>query len=282
MPRWLSRTLVGTIIIVVLVIGLMRITAVERTRLTGPERVIRDGLAPLQSGFTSLARGTRGLAGYLAQVDQLLTQNEELRQQISDLAWKNNQLLENEQEVIRLRSMLDFKQANTQYDLLGARVIARGPSNWYSTLVLDCGLSDGVARNMVVITPEGLVGRIMAVSQYTTEVLLITDPEGPVGSVVLVQENRVPGVVEGVGDGSGTLVMKHIAYDAPVQEGQSIVTSGLGDIFPKGIRIGQIQKVDREAEPSGLQKYAIIRPEVDFDRLEEVFIILKDRSSDTY
>ncbi|NLK51868.1 MAG: rod shape-determining protein MreC [Syntrophomonadaceae bacterium] len=282
MPRWLSRTLVGTIIIVVLVIGLMRITAVERTRLTGPERVIRDGLAPLQSGFTSLARGTRGLAGYLAQVDQLLTQNEELRQQISDLAWKNNQLLENEQEVIRLRSMLDFKQANTQYDLLGARVIARGPSNWYSTLVLDCGLSDGVARNMVVITPEGLVGRIMAVSQYTTEVLLITDSEGPVGSVVLVQENRVPGVVEGVGDGSGTLVMKHIAYDAPVQEGQSIVTSGLGDIFPKGIRIGQIQKVDREAEPSGLQKYAIIRPEVDFDRLEEVFIILKDRSSDTY
>lgn len=282
MPRWLSRTLVGTIIIVVLVIGLMRITAVERTRLTGLERVIRDGLAPLQSGFTSLARGTRGLAGYLAQVDQLLTQNEELRQQISDLAWKNNQLLENEQEVIRLRSMLDFKQANTQYDLLGARVIARGPSNWYSTLVLDCGLSDGVARNMVVITPEGLVGRIMAVSQYTTEVLLITDPEGPVGSVVLVQENRVPGVVEGVGDGSGTLVMKHIAYDAPVQEGQSIVTSGLGDIFPKGIRIGQIQKVDREAEPSGLQKYAIIRPEVDFDRLEEVFIILKDRSSDTY
>jgi len=272
-PRWLSRSVLVTFITVVVILIMMRMTAPERANLTVAEKAIRDSLTPVQDQFTSMLRGTRGLIGHFAEVDALLAENEDLQQQLGGLLSENNQLRENKQEVMRLRAMLDFKAANPQYELIGATVIARGPSNWYSTLILNRGATVGVAKNMVVITPEGLLGRVVTVSKDTAEVLLITDREGPAGAMVLIQENRIPGMVEGMGDGSDTLIMKHIAYDAPVEEGQYVVTSGLGEIFPKGIRIGTVQKVDRETEPSGLQKYAIIKPDVNFDRLEEVFII---------
>ncbi|NLC07533.1 MAG: rod shape-determining protein MreC [Syntrophomonadaceae bacterium] len=274
MPRWFSRSILGTVVIVVSIMLLMRVTSAERVELTALERAIRDGFAPIQGGLTILLDKVGGITGYFAEIDRLLADNENLRQQIRMLQWENNQLLEAKQEVDRLRGLLAFKEENPQYELLSASVIARSPSNWYSTLVLNRGTDDGVAKNMVVITPEGLIGRVMTVSRHSAEVLLITDREGPVGSVVLLQDSRIPGIVEGVGDGTDTLIMKHIPYDALVEPGQYVVTSGLGDIFPTGIRIGQVSMVDREAEPSGLQKYAIIEPSVDFDRLEEVFIIL--------
>jgi rod shape-determining protein MreC len=253
----------------------MIFTAPERGNLTLVEKVVRDSLTPVQDRFTFLLKGASGIIEHFAIVDSLLLESEDLNKQVGLLQWENNELREYKQEALRLRNLLGFKEANPQYELIEATVIARGPSNWYNTLILNRGTNAGVAKNMVVITPEGLIGRVVTVSKNTAEVLLITDREGPVGAIVFLQETRIPGVVEGMGDGSDTLIMKHIPYDAPVEEGQYVVTSGLGEIFPKGIRIGTIRTVDREAEPSGLQKYAIIYPDVDFNRLEEVFIIKK-------
>ena len=95
--------------------------------------------------------------------------------------------------------------------------------------------------------------------------------------MVLVQDTRIPGVVEGMGDlsgkGTGMLRMRLIPYNATVKEGDEVVTSGLGTVFPAGIRIGRVQNITKEAEPSTLQQYSLITPEVDFYRLEEVMII---------
>ena len=275
MPRLFSRSIMAAVVAVLLILFMMRVTASERDQLSGLERIIRDGLTPIQNGFTTMLKGSQGFVSHFADIDALLTENGELRQERGALLFENNQLRENQLEVQRLRVMLDFEQANPQYELIGATVIARGPSNWYSTLILNRGTTAGVEKNMVVIVPEGLIGRVVSVSNETAEVLLITDREGPAGAVVLFQENRIPGVVEGIGDGSDALMIKHIPYDAPVEVGQHVVTSGLGEFFPKGIRIGTVQSIDSEAEPSGLQKSAIIKPAVDFNRLEEVFIIKK-------
>lgn len=273
MPRWFSRSLLATVMAILLIIFLMRATASDRGQLSRFEKAIRDGLTPIQTGFTFLLKGTQSFVSHFAEVDLLLSENEELRQQRGTLLFENNQLRENSQEVQRLRTLLDFEEANPQYELIGAAIIARGPSNWYDTLIVNRGTTAGVAKNMVVINPEGLVGRVAAVTKETAEVMLITNREGPAGAMVLIQENRIPGVVEGTGNGSDALVIRHIPYDAPVETGQYVVTSGLGEFFPKGIRIGTVQGIDSEAEPSGLQKSAIVKPAVDFDRLEEVFII---------
>lgn len=282
LPRWLlSRSFLGTILLIIVMLFLIRCTVAERVEISSIEKGLREALSPIQSGFMFLWKGTQGFFGYFAKKSQLMSENEALHKQIRILQWENNQLLEYRQEAKRLRTMLDFKQNNNQYEFLAARVIGRSASNWYRTILLNRGSKDGVAKDMAVITPEGLVGRIITVTPHTSEVLLITDREGPVGVIVLLQGSRIPGIVEGAGDGSDTLLMRYISYDAPIGEGQFVVTSGLGNFYPKGIRVGRVQSiVEREAEPNALQKYAVICPEVNFDLLEEVFIIKQVYNND--
>jgi rod shape-determining protein MreC len=122
---------------------------------------------------------------------------------------------------------------------------------------------------MPVINEQGLVGRIINVTNSTAEVLLIMDREGAVGA--LVQQTRVPGVVEGLGPNSSQLQMLHIAVDAPISVNQVVVTSGYGGKFPKGLRIGYVTEIIPQGD--GLMKKAIIQPFVDFGRLEEIMVV---------
>lgn len=122
---------------------------------------------------------------------------------------------------------------------------------------------------MPVINESGLVGRVINVTSHTSEVLLILDREGAVGA--MVQQTRIPGVVEGLGSPTDQLQMIHIAQDAPVKVNQVVITSGYGGIFPKGLRIGYVKEIFPEG--NGLMKRAVLQPFVDFDRLEEIMVI---------
>lgn len=274
LPGW-TRRFAGILLVVIAVVLLIRYTAEYNGGVPWWSGLIREGFYPMQKGISAVVQETRGVLAKAAGLGGMQAEIDSLQKQIATLEMENNQLRENCRELERLRSLLGFKTSNPQYELLAARVIGRSFSNWFSTLTIDAGSKDGVAKNMVVITPQGVVGRISAVGPYSSEVLLITDPQGPAGAVVLVQDTRIPGVVEGVGDGTGMLHMKHIPYDANIQEGQLVVTSGLGTVFPAGLPIGRVQRVEREAEPSALQQDALIAPAVDFNRLEEVLIITR-------
>lgn len=275
MSRMFTRKVIGFILIFILLIVSARYLLVERMEITLLERAIRDGLSPVQGGLTLVVNAVREAVASVAGIGRSQAEMEALNQQLADLQLENNQLREYKLEAERLRQMLGFKESNPQYDLLVARVIARNPSNWFSTITVNQGSEEGVEKYMPVINPQGLVGKVISVSDHTSDILLITDPDGPAGAVVLVQDSRIPGIVEGMGDGTGMLRMKLIPYDAVVHEGDQIVTSGLGAVFPEGIRIGKIQRVTREAEPTSLQQYSLVAPDVDFYRLEEVMIITR-------
>ena len=152
---------------------------------------------------------------------------------------------------------------------LRRRVTARDLENLHQTLIINKGSEDGIRKDMPVINEQGLIGRIINVTDRTSEVLLILDREGAVGA--MVQQTRVPGVVEGLGPGSDQLQMIHINVDAPIGVNQVIITSGYGGIFPKGLRIGYVKEIIPEA--NGLMKRAVIQPFVDFDRLEEILVV---------
>lgn len=270
------------VVIIVLIVGgllaMMRYTAVDRPGVAALSNFVRGAFTPLQGGVSAVIRGVNNLTGIFISKEKLKQQNDALIAENNQLRLENNRLREEQQELKRLRDLLGFKESNAaQYELLAARVIARSPSNWYSTLTINRGARDGLTKNMVVITGAGLVGRINAVSQNTAEVLLITDGEGAVGAVVLMQDTRTPGIVEGAGD--GLLQIKHIAYDEPLEVGHTVITSGLSEIFPGGLPIGTVVEVGREAEPSGLLKYALVRPNVNFNHLEEVFVLKRELRS---
>lgn len=266
----INKSLIGFIILIGVGLFAVRFSTPGRNALTPVEIWFRDILAPLQSGVTTVTRFTGTVVNNILSFKDLQAENEALRGQIERLTEENNQLEEYRQQNLRLRQLLRLeKMLGSQFELEAAEVIARDIKNWNQSLTINKGSRHGLKKGMAVITHQGLVGRISAVSENTAEVLLILDRQGAVAG--LLQASRFPGVVEGTTDDSGLLQMIHLPYDAPVRENQVVVTSGLGQVIPKGLRIGYV--VGIKPEPNGLMKRALIKPFADLDRLEEVMVV---------
>ena len=267
-----------TILLTVLVLlVIMKSSTSNRQEITLLEKLVRESYAPLQSGVDKLRQE-------IGQAVIKLAGGPDIEEQLKTLTIKNNllslenmQLRENEAEVERLRSLLDYKQAqNDQYVLEAARVIARSPNNWYKTLTIDKGTTSGIAMNMPVINRDGLVGKVVSVSSNTSQIWLMTDREMAVGAIL--QETReTKGIVEGLGD-NGQLRMINIPYYSPVSEGEKVISSGLSETYPPGIQIGVIKDIKKDV--NGLVLSATVEPSVDFDQLEEVLVIKQFRGTE--
>lgn len=256
----------------------MRATAVERDIITWPEKTIRDGYAPLQSGFTGFKMQFSDFTSGFSSKRELLQQIQTLQDQNAALNRENQALKEYRAEALRLQKLIAFRNDNLEtYSVVPARVIARSPSTWYKFIIIDQGTAEGVERNMAVISPAGLVGRVAGTSQHTAQVNLLTDREMAVG--VVGQDSReTRGIVEGMGD-DNLLRMANIPYYSEISVGEKAVTSGLSQIYPPGILIGTIQEINDES--GGLLKSAVVKPVVNFDQLEEVLLITSYRGTPT-
>ncbi|NLO89252.1 MAG: rod shape-determining protein MreC [Clostridia bacterium] len=265
-----SKVFFLAIVVVLALVLLIKFTGFERPGLNFAEVFLREALAPAQGAVTTAASKVDSFFNAAFSFIKIRSENEELKKTIEKLKEENAVLKEYREENIRLKKLLGLMETiDGHYDLTAARVIGRNPENWHSTLTIDKGYRHGIEKNMPVISERGVVGRITNVSANTSEVLLITDREGAVAA--LVQQTRTPGVVEGLGPNTDELQLIHLPYDAPVGKNHVVITSGLGGIFPKGLRIGYVKGVYPEA--NGLMKRAIVEPFVDFDRLEEVLIV---------
>jgi len=190
----------------------------------------------------------------------LLAENDQLRLENSVM---NELLTENE----RLRDSLDFKRLQPLSAVM-AQVIGKESSPISSTITLNKGAEDGFTKDMAVITPEGVVGRVHAVLPHTSKVLLITDPGSTLA--VRVMRNREEGLLEGK---LVNCALKYVSYYADIQEGDLLVTSGLDGIYPKGLAEARVAKVTKH-EASAFQT-VLAQPAVRFSRLEEALVLRK-------
>ncbi len=237
---------------------------------------VQEALAPVQKQVMLAWSSRVTLLNYIAGMRRLQAEKSQLEQQISNLTLENNHLQEYVGENQQLEKLLNFKQRNAQrFTLLGAMVISRSPDNWYSTLVVDRGSQDGVKKDMAVVSDAGLVGRVDAVWPHTADVILILDPGVAAGA--MVGESSTQGVIEGSKEEPGLLRMIDLPYDAKLEPGQTVMTSGLGGIFPGDVSIGKVLQFNNGG--SDLNTYALVQPDVDFNRLEDVFIITQARSA---
>lgn len=251
-------------------------TSSERHNISVLEKMIRDAYTPLQSGVVEFKEN-------LGQVNAFFASKQEMHQEIGRLQEENQRLImenqvlrEDKMELRRLRSLLGFRDISLdKYQMVGARVIARSHNNWYRNIVIDKGTDSGIRKGMAVISPHGLVGRVASVSRESAHVDLIIHREIAVGAIV--QENReTQGIVEGLGI-SQNLRMVNIPYYSTIKEGYHIITSGLSESYPKGINIGRVKEV--ELQPDGILLSALVEPSVDFDKLEEVLVIVNYKLS---
>lgn len=268
----LNRYVLGFIVLVAMGLAGIYYTTPDRSWLTPLEKGLKDSLAPLQSGVTRVSDSVGGAFTSVFSIGRIKSENETLKRKVTELEAENNILKEYGYQNLRLREMLVFKDAmQKDFELVSASVIGRNPNNWFSTVTINVGAAGGITKNMAVVTGQGLVGRVISVANYSSEVMLILDSSSAVGGIS--QPTRTPGVLEGIKDDPGMLRMIHIPKDSPVREKQRVVTSGFGGIFPKGMPVGKIIKV--EMQSNGLVKMATVRPFVDFNRLEEVFVLKK-------
>ena len=175
-------------------------------------------------------------------------------------------------ENIRLRELLAFKQQYNQYHMLGAKVIAKDYNSWINTITIDRGADDGVSKYMAVIVPDGAVGFIIEADKMTSKVQLLVDPRTSIGGIIQRPESRVASILKGTGNRSDLLVFGNIPKEADVIKGDTVIASGYGGIYPKGTLIGTVKQVD--VDKLGISLEALVKPAVDFTRLEEVFVVI--------
>ncbi len=262
-----------TCLLVIALFFLARATGGERGDLSFVETILRDITAPFKSGAMFVYDKVSGIPEFFTSRNALKEQIAELEQKNEELQLEVNRLTEAAIENTRLRQLLNLQEElAASWDPVATKVIAYHDESNRQTVTINSGEKDGLQIGQAVVAKEGMVGRITAVSSNTAEVLLILDKEGTVAA--LEQASRTPGVVEGAGLGKQELYMLHIPYDAPIAKNRTVVSSGLTDTYPAGLRIGYITNI--EVESGGLMLKATLRPFVDFDRLEEV-IVLKPR-----
>lgn len=234
-------------------------------------------LSPVESLLSQTGYGIRNTTNFVSQLFTLAEENQTLRANIDELRQNELTITEIMAENIRLRAMLEYKKGTPQFDFITAAVIARDPGMWTNIMMINRGSNDGLTRDMPVVTPQGLVGNIVQVSASTAKIQLLLDPRSAVGSLVQRPESRVAAVVEGNGISPMAPRMVNLARDADIIRGDKIITSGFGGIYPKGLLVGEV--MDIVNDEGGLLKYAVLKPVVDFDRLEEVMVIVRSRES---
>ncbi len=202
----------------------------------------------------------------LQRYDHVYRHNRWLRKENARLMLENTQYKEAVYENERLRSLLEFK-AKSQLELLPAKVIGEEENGFIHSIVLDVGENSGAKKNMAVVTSQGLVGRIYEVSAANSIVLLMLDRNFRVGS--MLQRSRIAGIVKW--ESGNEVVLAQIAKRSDVSVGDAVITSGFSTIFPGGLQVGKI--VRTSADEQGMFMTVVVKPAVDFSKLEEVFIV---------
>lgn len=231
---------------------------------------------PFQKGITTVSTYLNDRAQELERVRELIAENEALKQQVNDLTIENTTLQQDRYELINLRELYALDAQYTEYDKVGARIIAKDSGNWFHSFVIDKGADDGITLDMNVIAGQGLVGRIVDVHDSWSKVTAIIADTSNVSGEVLATEDKlvVSGDLELYSQGSIRFAQL-VDSDNAVKEGDKIVTSDISEKFLPGILIGYVSTINQDA--NNLTKSGTLTPAVDFEHLSEVLVILKTK-----
>lgn len=229
--------------------------------------VLLQPMAGLQSFLARQVSGIRALLNRPGDVKALRERNAELEQTVVQLQLEVTRLKEQEADLQVLASLLNYARAHHESRYVAADVIARDPNPFMRYLIINRGSDAGIARDMPVITADGLVGRVVQVTAVAAKVELIVDPAAAINA--RLQENRAEGVVSG--QLAGDMRMEYISQEVEVKPGHHVLTSGLGGRYPPDIPVGEVTSVRRR--DFELFQEADVRPSVDFDEVEIVLVI---------
>ena len=266
-PIWLVALLVANLIIM----------AVDARDADGRQKILRvwtqTFTSPLQNTSSKVTGATSGFFQQIWNFRSTARENEQLRERLTQVETELHTAQQAVAENERLKSLLSL---NEQSDIkkVPARVIARDPSVWFNTITINRGTSSGIAVNMPVVTAGGIVGRIITVSPWASQVMLITDEKAGAGAVVgQLGQSGALGSIRGRADlGVALIEMRYVSGLEKVENGDYVMTTGQDGIYPPGLNVGRV--VDVKSGTATTAHQILIQPGAQLDHLEEVAVLL--------
>lgn len=265
--------IIGVIVLIAVNVILLSVFNRRYISYYRPGRFAISLIAPFQKASTNTIRFVRDIWRHYFFVVNVAKENDNYQKALNKAFEKNIQLKELRLSNSRLRNLLKFEKTITN-SVLSAEVIGKDPSPWFKTVLIDKGKNDGVEPGMAVVVPRGIAGQITDVSSNYSKVLLIIDHNSAVDA--LVQNDRARGIIKGGTEGQ--CLFKYVLRKHDIETGDIVVSSGLDGVFPKGLAVGYISKVIKPK--SGIFQEVTVTPYVDFEKLEEVLIVLNPKKKE--
>lgn len=260
------------LITILLVVGLLLLAAMLGGRFGTPHQLTLDFIGPLQSVVTQAFSGVARLKSDYIDLLSVRAENKQLQAQIDKYLTELGEYREGYSTYRHLQELLKLKDSLT-FQPITARVVGKEPAYWYQTIVVDRGKKDDVLVGMIALAPGGVVGQVMHTSENYSKILLANAPSSAID--VMVQKNRTRGILKGAGEKG--FVMHYVLKNADIAVGDYVVTAGIGGIFPAGIPVGTISKIEKKQR--GMFQEIEVQPHIDFQKLEFVLIDPTDRKA---
>lgn len=276
----IRRAIFSILVLIIVALVIFFLVLRSSNEISIAENAMGSTFSRIQSFFTVAADKVKGFATRWGDYDRLKEDYETLsreNQQLTlQLASTEEMALKNE----RLTELLDAQDRYEALDPIYAEVIAREPGQWFETFSINRGSSDGIAAGMAVVNGDGLVGRVYEVGLNYAKVICIIDTRSAVAC--MVQRTRDNGVMRGeiiTNANSAECYVYYLPNLNNIAPGDTVITSGTDSLYPKGLTIGTITSVSLDAGSEG--SYAVVTPKVDFQHIEEVFVLREVIESDT-
>lgn len=257
------------IIITIIILILIVIFSNRETNTSFFENIANKLIMPVQNGLTYLKNKVSGNSTFFTDINNLKTENQDLKNENSKLEQSLRELENIRTENETLKEYLGLTEKYGEYKTVPGYVINKDISNYSKIIIINIGKNDGIEDNMTVIADEGLVGHVISVTDNTAKVRTIVDTSSSVSCLMSTNKNSI--VCKGTLDSNSELKAMYIPTDASLVQGDSIDTSGLGGIYPKGIHVGIIKKII--ATQNITDRYAIVETAVDINKLNTVLVI---------
>lgn len=267
-----STNTIGVALTIIILVILITFTNDSTKEITFVEKFSNIIVMPIQNGITFLKNKFLNNTTFFDNLEVLKSQNDELLAKNSELETQLRELEIIKSENKILKEAMALTEKYPEYATVPSEIINKDFENYSDVFIINSGEKDGVKKDMAVISEQGLVGRIISTTDTTSKVLPIIDPSSSVSSKTSTTRDSV--ICKGNIESNNELKLQYIPTDTNISSQDSVETSGMGGIYPRGITIGTITEIVNPGNK--LEEYAIVKPAVNFDKLETVLVIISE------
>ncbi len=281
MPNFLlNKRLIILLISIIILVSLIGFSLRDRENISKPEQFVKDVVGFGQSLVAKPAHKVAGLFKNIEELQNTYNENKKLKARLEGLATLEKEIVDLKKDNAELREVLEKKEDLRAFKTIQGTILGRTPDRWYEKVIINKGNKSGVRPDMAVITAKGLIGRVVDTSEMTATVELLSSDNTQNRVAAEIQGDKqtsVYGLIDGYDKEKKLLLMKGLPTDQKIKEGQGVITSGLGGVFPKGLDIGTVKEV--ALDKYGLTQTAYVEPSADFYDFEHVMIVVRSMDS---